>query len=114
MAPGTSGQHRTLGKTARPAHAQRNQYPDAAPAIRGGAATRGAQGTQVARKSQPGSPLAPQGVVAPQAVVASQGKTMTGASVYEALAAASQRAAGCSQKEEVWQSGKLRLYRYQP
>src|ERR1700689_544384 len=39
---------------------------------------------------------------------------MTGASVYAALAAASQRAAGCSQKEAVWQSGKLRLYRYRP
>ncbi|HEY4972988.1 MAG TPA: class III poly(R)-hydroxyalkanoic acid synthase subunit PhaC [Steroidobacteraceae bacterium] len=39
---------------------------------------------------------------------------MTDASVYAALAAASHRAAGCSQKEAVWQSGKLTLYRYQP
>jgi polyhydroxyalkanoate synthase len=39
---------------------------------------------------------------------------MTGTSLYAALAAASQCAAGCSQKEPVWQSGKLTLYRYRP
>ena len=39
---------------------------------------------------------------------------MNGAGLYAALAAASQCAAGCSQKDLVWQSGKLRLYRYQP
>jgi polyhydroxyalkanoate synthase len=39
---------------------------------------------------------------------------MTGASFYAALAAASDGAAGCSQKDAVWESGKLRLYRYRP
>jgi polyhydroxyalkanoate synthase len=39
---------------------------------------------------------------------------MTSTSLYGALAAASQCAAGCSQKEPVWQSGKLTLYRYRP
>ena len=39
---------------------------------------------------------------------------MTDAGLYAALAQASHCAAGCSQKEAVWQSGKLRLYRYQP
>src|ERR1700719_3361793 len=39
---------------------------------------------------------------------------MTGAALYAALAAASRCAAGCSQKEAVWQSGKLTLYRYRP
>ncbi|MFI4867799.1 MAG: class III poly(R)-hydroxyalkanoic acid synthase subunit PhaC [Steroidobacterales bacterium] len=39
---------------------------------------------------------------------------MTGASMYAALAAASHCAVGCSPKEQVWQSGKLRLYRYRP
>ena len=39
---------------------------------------------------------------------------MTDAGLYAALAQASHCAAGCSQKVAVWQSGKLRLYRYQP
>ena len=39
---------------------------------------------------------------------------MTGASFHAALAAASVGAAGCSQKDAVWESGKLRLYRYRP
>ena len=39
---------------------------------------------------------------------------MTGAALYAALAAASHCAAGCSQKEAVWHSGKLTLYRYRP
>ena len=39
---------------------------------------------------------------------------MSGASLYAALAAASHCAAGCSPKEQVWQAGKLRLYRYRP
>jgi polyhydroxyalkanoate synthase len=39
---------------------------------------------------------------------------MTGAGFYAALAAASQCAAGCSQKEAVWHSDKLTLYRYRP
>src|SRR6202035_1363034 len=39
---------------------------------------------------------------------------MTGAVFYAALAAASQCAAGCSQKEAVWHSDKLTLYRYRP
>lgn len=39
---------------------------------------------------------------------------MTGAGLYAALAAASHCAAGCSPKEQVWQAGKLRLYRYRP
>ena len=39
---------------------------------------------------------------------------MTATSLYAALAAASHCAAGCSEKEAVWESGKLRLYRYQP
>src|SRR5579863_6184266 len=39
---------------------------------------------------------------------------MTGAALYSALAAASHCSAGCSQKEAVWQSGKLTLYRYRP
>src|SRR5882724_703500 len=39
---------------------------------------------------------------------------MTSAAIYAALAAASHCAAGCSQKEAVWQSGKLSLYRYRP
>src|SRR6202162_4825443 len=39
---------------------------------------------------------------------------MTSAAFYAALAAASHCAAGCSQKEAVWQSGKLSLYRYRP
>src|ERR1700688_2279084 len=108
MAPGTSGQYRTLGEAARHSHAQRNQYADAALEMREGAGTSGERGTQAARKSEPGSPRAPQGALAPQ------GKTMTGASVYAALSAASHRAAGCSQKETVWQSGKLTLYRYRP
>jgi polyhydroxyalkanoate synthase len=37
---------------------------------------------------------------------------MNGAPLYRALAAARNCAAGCSEKEQVWQSGKLRLYRY--
>lgn len=36
------------------------------------------------------------------------------AGLYTALAAASQCAAGCSDREAVWQSGKLTLYRYRP
>jgi polyhydroxyalkanoate synthase len=39
---------------------------------------------------------------------------MTGTTLYAALAAASQCAAGCSPKEPVWQRGKLTLYRYRP
>jgi polyhydroxyalkanoate synthase len=39
---------------------------------------------------------------------------MMGAGVYAALAAASRCAAGCSQKDAVWQSDKLTLYRYRP
>ncbi len=39
---------------------------------------------------------------------------MTGTGLYAALAAASGCAAGCSEKETVWESGKLRLYRYRP
>ena len=39
---------------------------------------------------------------------------MTGTGFYAALAAASHCAAGCSQKEAVWQSNKLTLYRYRP
>ncbi len=39
---------------------------------------------------------------------------MTGASLYQALAAAGQCAVGCSAKDLVWQSGKLKLYRYRP
>ena len=37
---------------------------------------------------------------------------MTNSNLYAALAAARHAAAGCSDKEEVWRSGKLRLYRY--
>ena len=39
---------------------------------------------------------------------------MTDAGLYAALAAASHCAPGCSHKDVVWQSGKLRLYRYRP
>jgi polyhydroxyalkanoate synthase len=39
---------------------------------------------------------------------------VTGPGVYAALAAASRVNAGCSNKEAVWRSGKLTLYRYQP
>jgi polyhydroxyalkanoate synthase len=39
---------------------------------------------------------------------------MTSASLYAALAAASQCSAGCSPKDAVWRSGKLTLYRYRP
>src|SRR6202045_3777980 len=39
---------------------------------------------------------------------------MTGAGIYAALAAASHCAAGCSQKEAVWQLDKLTLHRYRP
>lgn len=39
---------------------------------------------------------------------------MKGTGGYAALAAASQRVAGCSPKEPVWQAGKLTLYRYRP
>src|ERR1700676_416427 len=39
---------------------------------------------------------------------------MTGAGLYAALTAASHCVAGCSQKEAVWQSDKLTLYRYRP
>jgi polyhydroxyalkanoate synthase len=39
---------------------------------------------------------------------------VTYASFYAALAAASHCTPGCSQKELVWQLGKLRLYRYTP
>src|SRR5476649_1177279 len=39
---------------------------------------------------------------------------MTDAGFYAALAAASHCAPGCSRKDVVWQSGKLRLYRYRP
>jgi polyhydroxyalkanoate synthase len=38
---------------------------------------------------------------------------VNGGSLYEALAEAG-RCDGCSQKELVWQSGKLKLYRYRP
>jgi polyhydroxyalkanoate synthase len=37
---------------------------------------------------------------------------VTSPDLYAALAAARQRAPGCSDKEEVWRSGKMRLYRY--
>jgi polyhydroxyalkanoate synthase len=37
---------------------------------------------------------------------------VTSLNLYAALAAARHAAAGCSDKEEVWRSGKLRLYRY--
>src|ERR1700730_19190624 len=39
---------------------------------------------------------------------------MTFADVYARLAAAKHCAPGCSPKELVWESGKLRLFRYQP
>ena len=39
---------------------------------------------------------------------------MTDPGIYAALAAASHCVPGCSQKDVVWQSGKLRLYRYRP
>jgi polyhydroxyalkanoate synthase subunit PhaC len=39
---------------------------------------------------------------------------VSAASFYAALAAASHSAAGCSQKEAVWQLGKMTLYRYRP
>jgi len=39
---------------------------------------------------------------------------MTDPNLYAALAAASHCTAGYSQKQAVWQSGKLKLYRYQP
>src|SRR3984893_14420811 len=39
---------------------------------------------------------------------------MTGAAFYAALTAASHCAPGCSEKEAVWQSDKLTLYRYRP
>ncbi len=40
--------------------------------------------------------------------------TATASSLYAALAAASHCEAGCSEKEAVWESDKLRLYRYRP
>jgi polyhydroxyalkanoate synthase len=39
---------------------------------------------------------------------------MIGTELYAALAATRPCADGCSQKEAVWQAGKLRLYRYRP
>jgi polyhydroxyalkanoate synthase len=39
---------------------------------------------------------------------------MTDAGLYAALAAAGHLKAGCSEKDEVWRLGKLRLYRYRP
>ena len=39
---------------------------------------------------------------------------MTTTHVYDALVAASHCAAGCSEKQAVWQSGKTTLYRYRP
>src|ERR1700722_9835008 len=39
---------------------------------------------------------------------------MTDGGLYAALAAARDFPPGCSEKDLVWQSGKLRLYRYQP
>jgi polyhydroxyalkanoate synthase len=39
---------------------------------------------------------------------------VSGAGLYAALAAASHCAAGCSPKDAVWHTGKLRLYRYRP
>jgi polyhydroxyalkanoate synthase len=39
---------------------------------------------------------------------------VNGSGLYAALAAASHCEAGCSQKDLVWQSGKLSLYRYRP
>ncbi len=39
---------------------------------------------------------------------------MTDAKVYAGLAAAGRVAAGCSEREAVWQSGKLTLFRYRP
>jgi polyhydroxyalkanoate synthase len=39
---------------------------------------------------------------------------MTDGGLYAALAAARDCAPGCSEKDLVWQSGKLRLYRYRP
>ncbi len=39
---------------------------------------------------------------------------MTDAMAYASLAAARRVAAGCSEREAVWQSGKLTLYRYRP
>ena len=37
---------------------------------------------------------------------------MTSSELYSALSAARHASPGCSDKEEVWRSGKLRLYRY--
>jgi polyhydroxyalkanoate synthase subunit PhaC len=39
---------------------------------------------------------------------------MRATNLYAALAAAKHCAAGCSEKHAVWQSGKVKLYRYQP
>jgi polyhydroxyalkanoate synthase subunit PhaC len=39
---------------------------------------------------------------------------VSSAALYEALAAASHCTAGYSQKDAVWKSGKLTLYRYRP
>ena len=39
---------------------------------------------------------------------------MTDAKAYASLAAARRVAGGCSEREAVWESGKLTLYRYRP
>jgi len=39
---------------------------------------------------------------------------VTTVNLYAALAAANDLAPGCSEKEAVWQSGKVKLYRYRP
>src|SRR6202049_3816916 len=102
MAPRNAGEHRACGKIARPAHTQRNQHADASAEIGGGATACGVENPKASSAGEPGKARAP------------QGEAMTGAGFYAALAAGSHCAAGCSQKEAVWQSDKLTLYRYRP
>src|ERR1700675_929714 len=102
MAPRIAGKHRALGQVPRLAHPQRNQHTHPARKIPGGGGACAAKGTQAQSRSEQDPTRAP------------QGETVTTTHLYAALAAASHCAAGCSEKQAVWQSGKTKLYRYQP
>src|SRR5450631_887758 len=99
MAARIPGAHRTFGEAARSADAQRNQHPVAALESPRGSTARGTHATQGTHDIR-------------QETAAAQGKAVTSARIFATLAAASRCTTGCSERDMVWQSGKLTLFRY--
>src|SRR5450631_39231 len=111
MAPGICRKRRTVVEVDGSAHPQRTQFTDPPAEIRRGTVARPASAARTPRRREQ---AAPHGARVSHAPCETQSEIMTTAGLYAALAAANHCAAGCSQKDVVWQSGKLRLYRYRP